>query len=72
VRNLFTSEAYTFTEEAGVIVLAFSVRLDKLTRARVGACGFKWDEARKAFVRKNNFDGKNAAEYLRQQLEADL
>lgn len=72
MKNLFTSERFTFTEEARVIVLAFFVKLDKLTLARVKACGFKRDDSRKAWVRRANFDGQNAAEYLRKQLEADL
>jgi hypothetical protein len=71
VRNLFTSAPFTFSEAGGLIVLEFSGKLDKLTRVRVGACGFKWDETRKAFVRKNNFDGINAANYLKAQLEAE-
>jgi hypothetical protein len=73
MRNLFTSEPlYTFHESGGLIVLQFPVLPDRLTRDRIRSCGFRWDEKRKGYVRKNNFDGQNAAEYLRSQLQGEV
>ena len=72
MRNLFTSEQFTFSEEPGVIVLRLNLTPARLTLDRIRSCGFRLDEKRKAFVRKNNFDGQNAAEYLRKELEEGL
>jgi hypothetical protein len=72
MRNLFTSEGFTFSEEPGVIVLRLHVNASRLTLDRIRSCGFRLDEQRKVFVRKNDSNGQAAAEYLGKQLQADL
>ena len=71
MRNLFTSAQWEFTEEPGVIVLRLHSTPARLTLDRIRSCGFRLDEQRKAFVRKNNQNGRDAANYLGQQLQED-